>query len=277
MAGTPQPVPPTLDLRGMRIGVPRDRIGGGFASALALHTAVAAALIGGAFFTHHGQSWGDATANAGAIEATMVNSLPLPPRQPMDEHNVLATENPSPAPIAAAPPTAAAIRPEDLAILAKTSKKQPPVADKNTPPPPLHPQPTKADPNKVQTGEAGGLNVAMSSTQTRVGTFSVGVSDAAFGTRFAYYIQQINRKLEAQWYVNMLDAQASGRRVYITFQIARDGSPSHVQVQQRSGDATLDQTALSAVQHIDTFGPLPDAYQGSFVNVQYYFEAPPHP
>jgi protein TonB len=75
----------------------------------------------------------------------------------------------------------------------------------------------------------------------------------------------------------MLDQRATGHRVYITFQIARDGSPSHIRVEQPSGDATLDQTSLSAVQHIDTFGPLPDAYQGSYVNVQYYFEAPPHP
>ena len=44
-----------------------------------------------------------------------------------------------------------------------------------------------------------------------------------------------------------------------------------------SGDPTLDQTALNAVQHIETFGPLPDAYQGSYVSAQYYFEAPPHP
>ena len=74
-----------------------------------------------------------------------------------------------------------------------------------------------------------------------------------------------------------LDGQASGRRVYITFQIARDGTPSNIRIAQPSGDTTLDQTALNAVRHIDTFGPLPDAYQGSYVNVQYYFEAPSVP
>jgi protein TonB len=50
-----------------------------------------------------------------------------------------------------------------------------------------------------------------------------------------------------------------------------------VQIAQPSGDATLDQTALSAVQHIDTFGPLPDAYTGSYINVTYYFDPPPRP
>ena len=125
--------------------------------------------------------------------------------------------------------------------------------------------------------KTSGLKVAMNSTQTRAGTISVGTTDTVFGARFAYYIGQINQKLAAQWYVGMLDSQASGHRVYLSFQVARDGTPSHIKIEQRSGDATLDQTALNALQHVDTFGPLPDAYQGSYVNVQYYFEAPPHP
>ncbi len=72
----------------------------------------------------------------------------------------------------------------------------------------------------------------MSADQTRLGTFSVGVTDANFGNRFAYYNQQIKRKLESQWQTNMLDSQAAGHRVYITFQIARDGSPSHIVVEE---------------------------------------------
>jgi protein TonB len=253
-----------------------DEFGGGFAGALTLHVAVAGALIGWAYLTHTGKSWGDSTANAGSIQATMVNAIPLPPKQPMNTENVLATEAPTPAPIQPAPHTVEVPKPDAIPIPVKPTK---PVktAEKDTPPPPLHPQPIKVDPTKAQTGEAPGIKIAMSSDQTRVGTFTVGVADANFGNRFAYYNEQIKRKLEAEWYVGMLDQRATGHRVYITFQIARDGSPSHIRVEQPSGDATLDQTSLSAVQHIDTFGPLPDAYQGSYVNVQYYFEAPPHP
>jgi protein TonB len=206
----------------------------------------------------------------------MVDAIPLPPKQPTNLQNVLATEAPSPAPIAPAPRTVEAPKPNAIDIPVKPTKPVP-TADKNTPPPPLHPQPNKVDPTKAQTGEATGINVAMKSTETKVGTFSVGVTDTAFGTRFAFYIEQINRNLTKEWYVNMLDAQAAGHRVYITFQIARDGTPSHIKIEQPSGDKTLDETALSAVQHIETFGPLPDAYQGSYVNVQYYFEAPQHP
>ncbi len=103
------------------------------------------------------------------------------------------------------------------------------------------------------------------------------MQDSAFGARFAYYVQQITQKVASQWYPSMLDPQATGHRVYITFQVERDGSVTHIQIAQRSGDNTLDQTALSAVQHIDNFPPLPEAYAGNHINVTYYFDPPPRP
>ena len=265
----------TIQMR-TRSALQDEQIGGGFAGSLAVHGAMVAALLGGAYLLHSGQNWGDSTATAGAIQATMVNSIPLPPRAPTDPDNVLATDAPNPAPITPEPKTEAAPKPEDVPVLTKTAKP-PRIADKTTPPPPPHPQPVKIDPNKAQTGDAPGIRVAMTSTQTRAGTVSVGTQDAAFGSRFAYYVGQITQKVAQQWYTGMLDSRASGHRVYITFQVERDGSLTHVQIQQASGDATLDQTALSAVQHIDTFGPLPDAYTGSHINVTYYFDPPPRP
>lgn len=252
-----------------------DKFSGGFAGSFLLHASAAALLIGWAFFAHHGQNWGQAGEAASSIQATMVPDIPLPPKAPTDSTNVLATDNPNVAPPPPAPKAVEAPRPTDILIPTKVAKP-PKLADKTTPPPPPHPQPAKVDPTKATTGQAPGLSVSMSSTQTRAGTVSVGTQDAAFGTRFAYYVQQITQKVAQQWYTGMLDPQASGHRVYITFQVERDGSLSHIVVAQRSGDNTLDQTALSAVQHIDTFPPLPDAYAGSHINVTYYFDPPPH-
>lgn len=253
-----------------------DRLGGGFAGSFALHGAVVALLLGWAWLLHSGQNWGDTSATSSAIQATMVSDIPLPPKQPTDQDNVLATDAPSPAPIAPTPKTVATPLPDAVPIPAKPTK---PVktADKSAPAPPLHPQPTKVDPNKAQTGEAGGVRIAMSSAQTHAGTVSVGTPDAAFGTINAYYVQQITNKVAQQWYTGMLDPQAAGHRVYITFQVERDGTPSHIKIAQRSGDNTLDTTALHAVQAIDTFGPLPDRYTGSHIDVTYYFDPPTHP
>jgi periplasmic protein TonB len=252
-----------------------DQIGGGLAGSLLLHAAVGGLLVGWAWFTHSGENWGNSNANAGAIQATIVNALPLPPKPVANPDNVLATEKPSPAPAPPKPVSVAPPKADAIPIPVKPTKPVK-VADKTAPPPPLHPQPTKVDPTKVQTGESA-AGIPMSSTQTRAGTFSIATQDASFGTRFGYYNEQIKRKLESEWYVVNIDPQAQGHRVYITFQIQRDGTPSNIRIGQPSGDASLDQSSLSAVRHVDTFGPLPDAYQGSYVNVTYYFDPPPRP
>jgi protein TonB len=252
-----------------------DRLGSGFAGSFLFHIAIAALLLCWAWLINSGHNWGQAGAASGAIPATMVDALPFPPKQPINPNNVLATETPSPAPITSKEHTVELPQPNAISIPVKTIKPLK-TADKSTPPPPLHPQPVQVNPNQVQAGEATAANLAVSATKTSAGSNLVQTADAAFGTRFAYYVQQIQMKVAAQWYTNMLDPQAAGHRVFITFQVERDGSITDIKISQRSGDNTLDMTALNAVRHIDTFGPLPDAYTGSHINVMYYFDPPPH-
>jgi periplasmic protein TonB len=45
-----------------------------------------------------------------------------------------------------------------------------------------------------------------------------------------------------------------------------------VQVEQSSGVPSLDQSAVRAVQRIDTFGPLPQDYPGNKVSVEFWFD-----
>ena len=259
-----------------RTDAPAENLRGNFAGALILHAAIFAALLGYGYIFHtSGNSWGDSSTPSSTIQATMVNSIPLPPRQPVNTDNVLASDSPSPAPPTAKERVAPPPDPKALAIPEKPTKpiktSEKPV--EATP----HPQTAKPQPLKAQTGEAPGVRIAMSATQTRAGTISVGTTDAAFGARYAYYVAQIKQKVASQWYTTMLDPSAKGHRVYIVFEIGRDGSPSAIKVQQPSGDSTLDQTALRAVEHIDTFGPLPDGYSGNYINVVYYFDPPASP
>ena len=254
-----------------RSATPTKNLGGNFAGSLLLHGAILASIFGYAFlFKSSGHSWGDSASPSSSIQATMVNAIPLPSRQPANNDNVLTSETPSPAPPVEKEKT---VPPPDPTALALPEKPAKPLklADKPTPATP-HPQPIKPQPLKAQAGEAPGVRIAMSATQTRVGTISVGTTDAAFGARYAYYVNQIKQKVASQWLTSMLDPSASGHRVYISFRIARDGSPSNVTIQKPSGDTTLDQTALRAIQHIDTFGPLPDGYSGSFIDIAYEFD-----
>jgi protein TonB len=240
-----------------------------------LHALLIGSVFAWALFSHRGKSWGENSTTTGAIQATMVASIPLPPRQPVNADNVLTSEKPSPAP----PVTKekASPIPDAKAIpIPEKPTKPTKVTDKPTPTTP-HPQPIKPQLDKATTGEATGVRIAMTSSETKAGTISIGTSDPAFGVRYAYYVRQLTQKIASQWYTNMLDPGATGHRVYIVFQVSRDGTPSNVKIQQPSGDRSLDSTALRAVEHIDTFGPLPDGYSGSSINVVYYFDPPTRP
>ncbi|HEY9137616.1 MAG TPA: energy transducer TonB [Terriglobus sp.] len=247
-----------------------------FVVSLVLHgVVIGGVLAAGYVFQNHGEKWGDKADVASAVQATMVNSLPLPPRvQPKDD-NVLASENPSEAPPPSTPAAEPPPKPTDIPIPVKQpDKKQPPpkVAEKPAPTPPQKPQPVKQQPDKATSGETAGLKMAMTSVENRMGTSATNVTDSAFGERYAFYVRQLTQKVSQQWYTQTLDPSAQGHRVWISFRVGRDGTPSNIQIAKPSGDPTLDSSALRAVQRIDTFGPLPDGYSGSFINVQYYFE-----
>ncbi|MCU1253186.1 MAG: energy transducer TonB [Edaphobacter sp.] len=250
-----------------------DRLGVNFAGSLVLHGLVAAAIVGGAVFFHHrGITWGESASNAGAIQATMVSSIPLPPTQRTLDTGVLTSEAPSPAPIVTKEKTEPPPSPKEVAIPEKITK---PVktAEKPTPAPPKHIQPVNPPPTKAVTGETAGIRIAQATTEVKNGTASVSVEDRTFGARFAYYVDIVNKKVAQNWYTAEADPGASlGKSTTIIFDINRDGVPSNARVETRSGSSSLDLSALRAVQRVDGFGPLP---QGDHITVEYTFHLHP--
>jgi periplasmic protein TonB len=232
-----------------------DNFGGNFVGALMLHGLVVAVILGWAFiFRTHGLNWGEQASNAGAIQATMVASLPLPPTQRTLDTGVLTSEAPSPAPVITKEKTIPPPDPKELAIPEKFTK---PVktAEKAAPEPPKHIQPLPPQPNKAVTGETAGIRVAQSTLQIKNGTASVSVVDRTFGERFAYYVNIVNSKVAQNWYTSEADPTAS-----------------NVRVETPSGSASLDLSAVRAVQRVEGFGPLP---QGDHITVEYTFHLHP--
>jgi protein TonB len=238
-----------------------------------LHGLVAAAIVGGAVFFHHrGVTWGESASNAGAIQATMVSSIPLPPTQRTLDTGVLTSEAPSPAPVVTKEKTEPPPSPKEVAIPEKITK---PIktAEKPTPTPPKHIQPVTPDPTKAVTGETAGIRIAQATTEVKNGTASVSVQDRTYGARFAYYVDIVNKKVAQNWYTAEADPASSlGKSTTIVFDINRDGVPSNARVEARSGSPSLDLSALRAVQRVDGFGPLP---QGDHITVEYTFHLHP--
>ncbi len=114
------------------------------------------------------------------------------------------------------------------------------------------------------------------------GTFSAGGAKGGFGftggggdfgNRYAWYVRVVQQKVSENWLKYEVDPRISdAQRVYVTFDITRSGQPTNIRVEQSSGVPSLDQSAMRALQRIDTFGPLPADYSGNRVSVEFWFD-----
>ena len=94
-----------------------------------------------------------------------------------------------------------------------------------------------------------------------------------FGTRYAWYVRVVQQKVSENWLKYEVDPRIQdAQRVYVSFDVSAIGQPSNVQVEQSSGVPSLDQSAIRAIQRIDTFGPLPPDYSGNKVSVEFWFD-----
>ncbi len=237
------------------------------AGAVLLHCGLVVAIvlygvIGGYF--HH-NLWGGAGAG-GAIQVNLVSSaLPLPSEVPPNK-NVLATDTPSSAPAPAEPK--AKQQEDETAIPIQGKTKQP--EQKQTPKTPPQKQPVQN--TRAQYGEQAENSMPrQSAPSTTSGPATVNQSD--FGSMFGWYVDGINRKMDANGYRSLADPHTPhGARAYISFRIARDGTPSDVKLDRPSGSPTWDTACVRAAQRVDTFGALPGQYRGTDLMVSFYCE-----
>jgi periplasmic protein TonB len=215
-----------------------------------------------------GQGWG-AGGGGEAMGVTLVSSVPLP-TTPAQTQNVLANESKG---VTKSEPKVEEKEPDAIEIQGKNTKikpKKPPAPTK------AKPQPVpEEETNQVAFGEGGPVSGPYGSFAAggAKGGFGVTGSGGDFGTKYGWYVQVIQRKVSENWLKYEVDPRVSNaQRVYITFDVARDGHPFNVQVEQSSGVPSLDQSATRALQRIDTFGPLPPDYSGGKISVEYWFD-----
>jgi len=235
-----------------------------------LHTA----LFGGivvytAFFARTGENWGGAAAGEGAINATLVSSAAVPlPRPQVPTENVVANESPgvsqSQQKIEPIPEEKAIPIPETIKV---KPKPKPPVVTESKP------QPVEQATNVVPFGQGGPVKQNYATLNTSGGSGGVSVGGGDFGSRYAWYVDTVRRKIGQTWIPYEVDPRITeAPRFFIVFDILRSGQPVNVQIEKSSGVPTLDQSAVRALQRIDTFGPLPGDYAGNRVSVEFYFD-----
>jgi|SRR5579864_2659240 len=248
-----------------------ERWGRPLAWSAGLHVAITAGLLiyTAIISTPSGSGWG-AGGGGQAIGATLVSTVPLP-ANPTQTQNVLANE--SKGLTRSQPKPEEKIEPDAIEIQGKNAKIKPkkmPTVTKEKPQ-----AAPEEETNQVAFGEGGPVSgpYGTFSAAGAKGGFGFTGGGGDFGTRFAWYVQIVQRKVAENWLKYEIDPRIStAQRVYITFDVMRDGHPGNVQVEQSSGVPSLDISAVRAIQRIDTFGPLPPEYAGNKVSVEFWFD-----
>jgi periplasmic protein TonB len=249
----------------------RERWGRALAWSAGLHVGVTVALLiySAVVYRTSGGTWG-AGGGGEAIGATLVSTVPLP-ANPAQTQNVLANESKG---ITQSQPKIEEKAPDAIEIQGKNAKikpkkKQETVSKEKSQAPP------EEESNQVAFGEGGPVSgpYGTFSAAGAKGGFGVTGGGGDFGTKYAWYVHVIQQKVSDNWLKYEVDPRiTSAQRVYITFDVARDGHPMNVQVEQSSGVPSLDISAVRALQRIDTFGPLPPDYSGGKISVEYWFD-----
>lgn len=245
----------------------QDSLGVPFVESVLLHAAIAGAFILASIsFQHSRQVWGSPNTGAGnAVAINAVKSIPLPSRA--GRINPVASDTESEVPQASAP------KPEP--------KKQVKVPDnaiplksrlaKNQPKPEVshvyRPKPIPENQLLSHIGQA-----AVSPMFQKPGAGGVGVGpNSTFGTQFGAYADLVVQRVTDKWQTSGL-AGLNLPMVVVTFDIMRNGNVANAKIAQRSGNSTLDYSALRAVTDAAPFPPLPANYSGSSTSVELRFQ-----
>ncbi len=181
---------------------------------------------------------------------------PQPPTEPVPELPVVEAE-PIPettAPVETTPPPPPASR---------TPSPAPTPAEPESPPEPT---------NAIPFGQGGRPSINYGQTGDE-GSGVGAVGEGTFGERYGSYVRAISQRISQNWLQGMVRGNVrNAPRIYISFDILRDGSITNVKITTGSGIASLDRSARRAVLASNPLGPLPSDFRGRSINVSFWFD-----
>jgi protein TonB len=237
------------------------------------HCALAGLAVFSVIHSHSGESWG---GPGGSVTVGLVGNVPAIPLPHPDVSTTSRVVDNTKGLYKAEPPKIAPPPPYALPIPKFKAPKPPPKII--TRPSKLLDNPTPPPPNAVPYGGGGSPDIptssfAMGKGTTQGGLSFNGVSGGDFGSRFSWYVEAVQRRVSSNWLQSTVDPSISAApRVIVTFTILRDGTVTNIQTTQRSNNSSVDTSAIRAVKESSPLQPLPGAYTGSSVNVEFWFD-----
>jgi TonB family protein len=150
--------------------------------------------------------------------------------------------------------------------------------DEEMPPPPDKPKSKKPAPKKkseskaVPTTEIQKIAAPVDSTAGTGQTAAPATGSMSFDSGdfpFAHYISRMRQKIASTWQPPGGTLDEKTCRVY--FRVHRDGSVSHVSVEETSGIFLFDQSCQRAVLQASPLPPLPREYTDDYLGVHFGF------
>ncbi len=219
-----------------------------------------------------GKGWGQSVNTGSAVHVNAVASLPgVPLPQPaITTLNTVAVQNPGlykELPTPKPPPSPDAEKIPKFKDAVKIPPKKvianPRIQKEHVPPPP----------NAIPFGQGGPPTMSYSSVSTASGEAGIAIGQQDFGERFGWYVQAVRNRVSGNWLLSTISPSLlNAPRVYVDFDINRDGSISNAKVTQSSGIPEVDRSALRAVLASSPLAPLPPDYSGGKVSVEFYFD-----
>jgi TonB family protein len=161
-------------------------------------------------------------------------------------------------PIRLKQPSKLALQPERQLLINKRIQKQPLV-------PPQNAIPTGAQGSPAMNY---GQQIAVANTTGKL-IFNGG----SFGDEYGWYVQAVRDRISSNWLLSLIDPSIlQARRVYVEFDVQRDGTVTGLHVTESSGYAEIDRSAERAVLASSPLPSLPPTYHGSTVHVVFYFD-----
>jgi protein TonB len=225
-------------------------------------------LWGGKF----GKGWGQATSTGSAVHVNAVASLPgVPlPMPKITTPNTVAVESPGlykTQPVPKPPPDLIKQKIPKFKEAVKPPKRKV-AANKR-----IQKEQIEPPPNAVPYGQGGRPTMSYSSVATAAGEAGISFGQQSFGERYGWYVQAVRNRVSSNWLLSTISPNLmNAPRVYVDFDINRNGSISNARITQSSGIPEVDRSALRAVLSSSPLAALPPGYSGSKVSVEFYFD-----
>jgi TonB family protein len=209
---------------------------------------------------------GSTLAHAAAIWVLFVFAPPSHPHANVTAIQVALVNLPNGAMRTAAGEAVETPPPDETKPKPTAPAETPPVKNAIRPPDakaPMPKRPTPGLPTGIKT-ESAGLGVPGLSGD-------VAVDDANFA--FTYYLVAVRNRVGQNWGAPAgLETSGNVVRCMVYFRIDRLGRVSDVKLEESSGVAFFDQSAVRAVSVSTPLPPLPDAFTGSTLGVHFGFQ-----